>query len=127
MKRFLIIAAVINLAVAVVHTFIGEAEVIAPLLSSDAPDLVKGTLHSSWHMTTVVLFMSSFTLFYLSRKDEDDHLNKILPLYIGVQYIALAMVFVVTSFVYDQFFIQILMLSPIGLLSFWAGRMANKA
>lgn len=127
MKIILIVAAIINLAVALVHTFIGEAQVVAPLLASDAPDLVKGTLHSSWHMTTVVLFLSSLTLFYLSRKDETRPLSRTLPIYIGIQYIGLALVFVVTSLMYSQFFIQILMLMPIGLLSLWAGRLANKA
>lgn len=127
MKKLLIVAAVINLAVAAVHIFIGEAEIIAPLMASDAPVLVQGTLRSAWHMITVVLLLSSFALFYLSRKGETDHLNKTLPLYIGVQYIALALVFVVTSFLYGQIFIQIVMLLPIGLLSFWAGRLANKS
>ena len=127
MKRILIAAAIINLAVAAIHTFVGEAQVVAPLLASDAPGLVKGTLHSSWHMTTVVLFLSAVTLFYLSRKDETDPLSKTLPIYIGIQYTGLALVFVVTSFIYSQFFIQILMLLPIGLLSFWAGKVANSA
>ena len=127
MKTILIVAAVINLAVAVIHTFVGESEVVAPLLASDAPDLVKGTLHSAWHMITVVLMVSSLTLFFLSRKAETDPLNKTLPIYIGIQYIGLALVFVGTSVIYSQFFIQILMLLPIGVLSFWAWRLASKA
>lgn len=127
MKRLLIVAAVINLAVAVIHIVVGESEIIAPLLVSDAPELVKGTLHSAWHMITVVLLLSSFALFYMSRKTEHDPVSQILPIYIGIQYIALALVFVVTSFVYGQFFIQIAMLLPIGLLSLWAGRLASKA
>ena len=126
MKMILIAAAVINLAVAVIHTFVGESQVVAPLLASDAPDLVKGTLHSAWHMITVVLVLSSLTLFVLSRKEETDPLNKTLPIYIGIQYIGLALVFVWTSVLYGQFFIQILMLLPIGVLSFWAGRRARK-
>lgn len=127
MKTILLIAAIINLAVGAVHTFVGEPQVVAPLLGSNTPDLVKGTLHSSWHMTTVVLFLSSFTLFFLSRKAPGDQLCKTLPVYIGIQYVGLALVFVVTSFLYGQFFIQILMLLPIGLLSLWAGKIANSA
>lgn len=45
----------------------------------------------------------------------------------GIQYIDRSLVFVVTSFVYGQFFLQIFMLLPIGLLVFWAGRIANKS
>jgi len=127
MKRILIVAGIINLAVAAVHAFVGASQVVAPLLASDAPDLVKGTLHSAWHMITVVLFVSSFTLFYLSRKEETAPLNKTLPVYIGIQYTGLALVFVVTSVIYGQVFIQILMLLPIGLLSLWAGRLAHRA
>lgn len=127
MKKILVTSGIINLAVAVIHTFIGETDIIAPLLASDAPDLVKATLHSAWHMISVVLYLSSFTLFYVSRKDKDAPHSKILPMYIGIQYIALAMVFVVTSLIYSQFFPQIVMLLPIGLLSFWAGRKANKS
>jgi hypothetical protein len=126
MKMILIAAAVINLAVAVIHTFVGESQVVAPLLASDAPDLVKGTLHSAWHMITVALVLSSLTLFVLSRKEETDPLNKTLPIYFGIQYIGLALVFVWRSVLYGQFFIQILMLLPIGVLSFWAGRRARK-
>ena len=125
MKTILIVAAIINLAVAVVHAFVGESQVVTPLLASSAPDLVKATLHSAWHMITVVLFLSSFTLFYLGQRDEVRQSGKTLPLYIGIQYIALALVFVVASFVYGQFFIQMLMLLPIGLLSFWAARIAR--
>jgi hypothetical protein len=127
MKMTLIIAALINLAVAVVHTFVGEASIIAPLMTSDAPDLVKATLHSAWHMISVVLYLSALTLFYLSRREARDPAVKLLSGYIGVQYVALAMVFVVTSVIYGQFFPQIVMLLPIGLLSLWAAQMARKA
>jgi hypothetical protein len=127
MKNILIIAAIINLAVAVIHTFIGETDIVAPLLASDAPELVQATLHSAWHMISVVLYLSSFTLFYIGRKDEKSPENKILPTYIGIQYIALAMVFVVSSVVYGQFFPQVIMLLPIGVLSLWAGRKAKRA
>lgn len=123
MKRLLIIAAIINLAVALIHTFIGESDIVAPLLATDAPDTVKWTLHSAWHMISVVLYISSFTLFYLSRKDKKDPGSKTLPNYIGIQYIGLSMVFVVTSIVYGLFFPQIVMLAPIGILSLLAGRM----
>ncbi|MBM1277184.1 hypothetical protein JQU41_00555 [Ponticoccus sp. SC6-36] len=123
----LIIAALINLAVAVVHTFIGEASIVAPLMTSDAPDLVKATLHSAWHMISVVLYLSSLTLFYLSRKEVRDPTVKLLSGYIGIQYVALAMVFAVTSVIYGQFFPQIVMLLPIGVLSLWAAHMARKS
>lgn len=127
MKRLLIIAAIVNLAVAVIHTFIGESDIITPLLATDAPDTVRWTLHSAWHMISVVLYLSSFTLFYVSGKDKSNPNSKILPNYIGIQYIALAMVFVLTSFVYGIFFPQIVMLAPIGILALLAGRMADKS
>jgi hypothetical protein len=78
-------------------------------------------------MISVVLYLSSFTLIYVSRKGKNDPSSKTLPNYIGIQYIALAMVFVVTSFVYGLFFPQIVMLAPIGILALLAGRAANKA
>lgn len=78
-------------------------------------------------MISVVLYLSSFTLFYISRKSTDDPIIGILSTYLGIQYIGLAMVFVVTSFVYGLFFPQIVMLAPIGMLALLAGRMANKA
>jgi hypothetical protein len=127
MKNLLILTAVLNLVVAIVHTFVGESEIVTPLLATDAPDTVRWTLHSAWHMISVVLFVSSFTLFNISRKGKDSPLNKILPKYIGIQYIGLAMVFVATSFVYGIFFPQIAMLAPIGILSLVAGSRANKA
>lgn len=126
MKKLLLSASLINLTVAVVHIVIGEMAVVAPLLASDAPDLVQATLHAAWHMISVVLLLSSFALFRASREDGVDPDAGALPTYIGVQYIALALVFVVASVVYGQAFIQILMLLPIGILAFRAGRLARK-
>lgn len=127
MKLVLLSAAILNAAVAGVHIFVGEAGVVSPLLASDTPDLIKATLHSAWHMISVVLLLSSVTLFYAALKGHDGPRSAILPTYIGVQYTGLGLVFVVSSVVYGQFFIQILMLLPIGLLSFWAGRLARTA
>ncbi len=119
MNKLLLIVEIINIGVAVIHTFIGETDIVALLLATDAPDTVRWTLHSAWHMISVVLYVSSFTLFYVSRKDKKDPHSKILPSYIGIQYIGLAMVFVVTSLVYGIFFPQIVMLAPIGILALW--------
>lgn len=127
MKKLLIIAAVINLAVAIIHTIIGERDIIAPLLATDAPDTVRWTLHSAWHMISVVLFISTLTLFYVSRKGKDEPHSMVLSKYIGIQYLALAMVFVVTSLMYGIFFPQIVMLAPIGILALLASRVAGKS
>lgn len=127
MKKLLIIAATINLAVAIIHTIIGESDIVTPLLATDAPDTVRWTLHSAWHMISVVLFLSAFTLFYMSRKGKDDPHSIVLSKYIGIQYLALAMVFVVTSLVYGIFFPQIVMLAPIGILAILASGAASKS
>lgn len=127
MKKLLIIAAIINLAVAIIHTIIGESDIVTPLLATDAPDTVRWTLHSAWHMISVVLFISAFTLFYVSRKGKDDPNSMVLSKYIGIQYLGLVMVFVVTSMVYGIFFPQIVMLAPIGILAFLASRAASKS
>ncbi|MCI4647237.1 hypothetical protein [Phaeodactylibacter sp.] len=126
MKTLLLIAAIINLAVAIIHTIIGESDIVAPLLATDAPDTVRWTLHAAWHMISVVLFLSALTLFYLSRKGKDDPRSMVLSRYIGIQYLALAMVFVVTSVGYGIFFPQIVMLAPIGILAILASRAASK-
>ena len=78
-------------------------------------------------MISVVLYLSSFTLLYISRKEKNDSIIGLLSNYIGIQYIGLVMVFVVTSFVYGLFFPQIFMLAPIGILALLAGRAASKA
>lgn len=127
MNKLLIIAAIINLAVAIIHTIIGESDIVAPLLATDAPDTVRWTLHSAWHMISVVLFLSALTLFYVSRKVKDEPNSMVLSKYIGIQYLGLAMVFVVTSMVYGIFFPQIVMLAPIGILALLASRTAIKS
>lgn len=127
MKNLLIIAAVINLVVAVIHTIIGESDIVAPLLATDAPDTVRWTLHAAWHMISVVLFISAITLFYLSRKGKGYPHSMLLSKYIGIQYIALAMVFVGTSVIYGIFFPQVVMLAPIGILAMLASRAASKS
>lgn len=127
MKKLLIIAAIINLTVAIIHTIIGESDIVTPLLATDAPDTVRWTLHSAWHMISVVLFISALTLFYLNRKGKEDPQSMVLSKYIGIQYLALAMVFVVTSVIYGIFFPQIVMLAPIGILALLASRAASKS
>jgi len=127
MKTLLIIGAIINLAVAIIHTIIGESNIVTPLLATDAPDTVRWTLHAAWHMISVVLFISAFTLFYVSRKGKDDPRSVVLSRYIGIQYLALAMVFVATSVVYGIFFPQIVMLAPIGILAILASGAASKS
>ena len=126
MNKLLIIAAIINLAVAIIHTIIGESDIVAPLLATDAPDTVRWTLHAAWHMISVVLFLSALTLFYVSRKGKEEPHSIVLSKYIGIQYLALAMVFVVTSLVYGIFFPQIVMLAPIGILALFGGRATSK-
>jgi hypothetical protein len=125
MKKLLITAATINLTVAIIHTIIGESDIVTPLLATDAPDTVRWTLHAAWHMISVVLLVSALTLFYVSFKGKDEPHSMVLSKYIGIQYLALAMVFVVTSMVYGIFFPQIVMLAPIGILAILASRAAS--
>jgi hypothetical protein len=127
MNKLLLIGSTINLAVAIIHTIIGESDIVTPLLVTDAPDTVRWTLHSAWHMISVVLVISALTLFYLSLKGKADPTSMVLSKYIGIQYLALAMVFVVTSVVYGIFFPQIVMLAPIGILAILASRAAGKS
>ena len=127
MKNLLLFAAIINAAVAIIHTIIGESDIVAPLLATDAPDTVRWTLHAAWHMISVVLFISAITLFYVSRRGKDYPHRIVLSKYIGIQYLALAMVFVGTSVIYGIFFPQIVMLAPIGILAMLASRAVSKS
>ena len=56
MNTPLIVAAVISVLIACVHTFVGSRTDVRPLLASSTPEPAKSTMFYGWHLVTITLF-----------------------------------------------------------------------
>lgn len=93
-NRWLVAAAILMFATALIHIFAGGPDIYAPLRSASLPGEVKSTLSVVWHMVTVFLFLAAGALAWLSK-------NYDLPLagLIGLSQAAFAVLFVSYSLV----------------------------
>lgn len=115
-KIYLKIAALINLGSAFIHTFLGQIDLVNPLLISNVSTQVKGELVGAWHVVTIILFATSIPLLKAAfSKFEPSQID--LLKYIGWLYILFALPFMVTSIWYSIFAPQWLLLLPIGILT----------
>jgi len=76
MNRWFVLAGAIALIVGAIHSWIGEKQVIAPLLrgggplgaSSGSSGLKKVLLRVTWHLATLAMWGAAATLFFLARE-----------------------------------------------------------
>jgi hypothetical protein len=54
------IVVLLALLTALIHTFLGGADALQPMLSAELPDAAEGGMHGAWHIVTVFLFWSCF-------------------------------------------------------------------
>ena len=59
---FWIIAAILNLLTAFVHTIGGQLDLVNPLLKSDLSEQAKTEWLGVWHMITIFLFATTYYL-----------------------------------------------------------------
>jgi hypothetical protein len=117
---YLIVAGLINLLTALLHTFAGQIDLINPLMDSNIELQTKSELLSAWHIVTILLFATAFILLkngFRWSVSED----KTAVRYIGYLYILFCIPFIVVSFMNNLFAPQWILLLPIGLLS-WIGQ-----
>jgi len=65
-NKFWIIAGLLNLITAFVHTIAGQFDLVSALLATDLNVQAKSEWMAAWHIITILLFLTSF---YLIRSD----------------------------------------------------------
>jgi len=115
-NKFWIIAGLINLLTAFVHTIGGQFDLVKPLLSTELNVQAKSEWMGVWHMITIFLFLTSFYLlrsgFGKSKADDSSSIKLI-----GILYCLISIPFIVSSIYFKTFAPQWVILLPIGMLS----------
>ncbi|MCT4582938.1 MAG: hypothetical protein N4A35_16110 [Flavobacteriales bacterium] len=113
----LIIAGSINLLTALIHTFLGELDLIIPLKNSELSRQVVTELTGVWHITTILLFATTFILlqkgFSSIRQGGYGTLKQIALLYL-----LFSLSFIAVSLFNGVFAPQWVLLLPIALFTF---------
>ncbi len=110
-----LIAGIVNLITALIHTFGGQMDLVNPLLKSNLSDQSKAEWLGVWHMITILLFFTSYLI--LKNSLIAAQVRKIdIITSIGYLYILFSMPFIVTSFYFSLLAPQWILLLPIGLL-----------
>lgn len=119
-NSYLIIAGIINLFTAFLHTIGGQLSLVDPMVASNLNLQVKAELVAAWHLITIVLFASSLVL--LKQGFTSSGSRSAVVGSIGYLYTLFALTFIVVSVVYGVFAPQWILLLPIGVLAFWGDR-----
>lgn len=123
-KNYLIlIAGILNLFTALLHTIGGQIELVSPLQKSDLTNQAKAEWFGVWHMVTIVLFTTSFLLIKNYINGNKTETIK----YIGFLYILLSIPFCISSLVYKLLAPQWILLLPIGILIYFGTKKSNYA
>lgn len=123
-KNYLIlIAGILNLFTALLHTIGGQIELVSPLQKSDLTNQAKAEWFGVWHMVTIVLFTTSFLLIKNYMNGNKTETIK----YIGFLYVLLSIPFCISSLVYKLLAPQWILLLPIGILIYFGTKKSNYA
>lgn len=118
----LLVAAVLCLVIACIHTFVGSRTDVTPLLESGVPEPAKSTLYFCWHLVTIVLFMMT-GLFAWSAFDSSELLPAIAATFMSVMFAFLgflvALIRKCSPFKDLPQGVMFVVLSAIGILGLW--------
>lgn len=126
MKTFhLKLAAFLNLFGALLHTIGGQIELVNPMLESGINIQQKAELTGAWHLVTLLLF---FTAFYLlkSAYKKSSKVSKSMLKVLAIFYLFAGIPFLISSFWFQVYALQWILLMPIGLLLFLGMKQSRK-
>lgn len=121
-----LIAGIVNLFTALLHTIGGQIELVSPMLKSNLENQTKAEWFGVWHMVTIILFASSYLVLknavieFQKRKME-------LMKYIGILYILFSIPFGISSLVHKLLAPQWILLLPIGILIYFGTKKSSYA
>lgn len=110
-----LVAGVINLFTALLHTIGGQIELVNPLLQSNLTNQTKAEWFGVWHMVTIILFMSSYFVLKNAVVEFQKRKTELIK-HIGILYILLSIPFCISSVIHKFLAPQWILLLPIGLL-----------
>jgi hypothetical protein len=87
---------------ACIHFFIGTNEIMSPIFNSEISQSNKILLLACWHLVTVTLFMSCYSLYKLSKMGNSQNVNFSIKQISGM-WIAFGAIFIVLSVYYSGF------------------------
>jgi len=110
-----IIAGVINLFTALLHTIGGQLSLVNPLLDSGLSAQVRAEWLGAWHMVTIFLFVTSY---YILKKglNVSAKISRETMKLIGILYILMSIPSIISSLYLKVFAPQWVILLPIGVL-----------
>ncbi|MEO1449639.1 MAG: hypothetical protein AAFV07_08910 [Bacteroidota bacterium] len=110
-----LIAGLMAMATALIHTFGGQTTLVDPLMSSNLSPQVTGELWGAWHMITGFLFLSAVVILRQALKGNRTD-NRSLMQFLGGLYVLTAVPFAFGSLYFGLFLPQWILILPIGLL-----------
>jgi len=111
---FWLVAGILNLFTAFLHTFAGQTELINPLLSSNLDNQIQTELLGVWHMVTLFLFFTSAVFIHNYSKAKAE--CKAVIQFISYVYFLFSISFILVSIVNQILAPQFILLLPIGIL-----------
>ncbi len=123
-SKYWLIAGIVNLFTALLHTIGGQIDLVNPMLSSNLENQAKAEWFGAWHMVTIILFASSYIVLrnaIVSYQKRQIDLMK----YIGVLYVLISIPFCVSSIIHKLLAPQWILLLPIGGLILYGVKKLN--
>lgn len=111
-----IIAGIISSFTALIHTLVGQLDLVNPLLESNLSRQAKTEWLGVWHIVTAVLIITSYYLLRYGFNTTQKKNSDVIQL-IGILYILFSIVFIGSSLLMQVFAPQWILLLPIGVLS----------
>ncbi len=115
-----LIAGLINVFTAFVHLIGGQITLVDPLMQTSLPLDVRAQWLGAWHIVTVILFITSFSLLRDGISPRTTFQNKAFEY--AILYGAFGIVFIGVSIYMKNSAPQWILLIPIGLFSFLSFR-----
>lgn len=116
-NSYWLIAGILNLFTAVLHTVVGQIDLVNPMLKSDLEIQAKAEWFGVWHMVTIILFSSAYLALRNAMVDFHKRQTELMK-YIGILYILLSIPFFVASAIHQLLAPQWILLLPIGIITY---------
>jgi hypothetical protein len=112
-NKYWLIAGILNLFTALLHTIGGQIDLVNPMLSSNLENQVKAEWFGAWHMVTIILFATSYLVLKNAIVNYQKRQIETMK-YVGILYILLSIPFFVSRIINQLLAPQWILLLPIG-------------
>lgn len=124
-NSYWLIAGILNLFTAFLHTIGGQIDLISPLLQSELPDQIKTELLGVWHMVTVAMFATSIVLVRAAFQPQEKISYELIQ-FCDYLYGLFSLAFIGAGLMQGVFAPQWILLLPIGIFAILGVRKSRK-